>query len=304
MRALILPLLLTVGGSSLGQRIERFVFDTEGILAPTEVDALNQIFRNHEHRTSNEIAVVTTATTKGKSMAQWTADWGDRRGVGKKGKNNGVVIAISKEQREVFIATGTGMEIMLPDKECKRIIDAVMLPRFREDRYYQGLFDGGSAIVAFLEKSLESTTTLAVRPHIEFSKRPNATSPTRVAITSMSGTGCGHGQTKGEALTEMLSVHLGALYTVVERDRLDAVLKEAHLGMSGILDEKTAATVGSLTGADGMVLSTQSCLDGKELFSIRLIDCSTGQQVWAATGSNLSYSEFLAELDNRLGARR
>ena len=78
--------------------------------------------------------------------------FGDSVGVGKKETDNGVVIAFSRAKRSVFIAIGRGIENVMPDKECQRIVDTEMLPRFQKEDYFGGLLAGSRAVVEFLER--------------------------------------------------------------------------------------------------------------------------------------------------------
>jgi uncharacterized protein len=60
-------------------------------------------------------------------------------GVGQKGKNNGVVILVSMDNRKIRIVTGRGIEDVLPDATCKRIINRILKPYFKRGDYYNGL---------------------------------------------------------------------------------------------------------------------------------------------------------------------
>ena len=61
------------------------------------------------------------------------------------------MIAVSKHLREVYMATGLGLEDVLDDDKCQRIIDSLMLPRFKEEQYFEGVFAGSKGVVEFLE---------------------------------------------------------------------------------------------------------------------------------------------------------
>jgi len=72
----------------------------------------------------------------------FAVDFGNKLGVGKKEKNNGLVIFISKNMRQTSLATGYGTEKILKDEICMRIIDSCMIPRFKEEKYYDGIKAG------------------------------------------------------------------------------------------------------------------------------------------------------------------
>lgn len=146
----LLPVLVACSGAK--KHPSGFVLDKEHVLTAVQHRSLDSLFRTHELSTGNEIALITHPTFNGKSAKDFAVGMGDSLGVGKKGRSNGVVIAYSKARREVFIATGKGTERVLHDSICQRIIDIRMIPRFRTDDHYGGLFNGASAVVEFLDR--------------------------------------------------------------------------------------------------------------------------------------------------------
>jgi uncharacterized protein len=70
---------------------------------------------------------------------QYAADFGSIHEVGKKGKDKGLVIFVSKNLKETALSTGYGTDKILKDEICKKIVDSCMIPLFREDKYFDGL---------------------------------------------------------------------------------------------------------------------------------------------------------------------
>ena len=131
---------------------ERFVFDLENVFSPEEQQRLDTLFRGHELRTTNEVAFITTPSYHGQpDLRSYAATCGDSLRVGKKGKNNGVIIVFSKRLREVNIATGLGTEQVMADARCQKFIDSLMLPLFKEEMYFDGVWAGCHAVVKHLE---------------------------------------------------------------------------------------------------------------------------------------------------------
>ncbi|MBL7940516.1 MAG: TPM domain-containing protein [Flavobacteriales bacterium] len=146
------PLCAFLFACSPSEPTAHYVLDTEGALDPRMGTRLDSLFRSHEDRTGNEIALVTHATFHGRSAKDFAISFGDSTGVGKKVRDNGVTIAFSKARREVFIATGHGTAKVLHDSICQRIIDREMLPRFKLGDTNSGLWYGCIGIVEFLER--------------------------------------------------------------------------------------------------------------------------------------------------------
>lgn len=142
--------LLSIAGCRESARTH--VLDLENVLSPAQENTLDSLFRAHEERTGNQIALVTHPTFHGRSAWEFAVHFGDSVGVGDKHRDNGVVIAFSSAQRAVFIATGRGTEQVLHDSTCQHIVDAEMLPLFKDGAYFDGLFSGGLSVVEHLDR--------------------------------------------------------------------------------------------------------------------------------------------------------
>ena len=123
------------------------VNDYGNFLEPFQRDALEQKLRNYNDSTSSAIVIITVPSLNGYDIAEvalkYLRDWG----IGTSGKNNGVVILVSKEERKARIETGYGMEGVLPDITAKEIIDNRMLTYFKEEDYYRGFDNAVDAII-------------------------------------------------------------------------------------------------------------------------------------------------------------
>lgn len=154
MKKLLLLLFLFLGFQSVfAQKIENrpeppmAVNDFGHFLEPFQKDALEQKLRNYNDSTSSAIVIVTVPDLQGYDIAEvalkYLRDWG----IGVKGKNNGVLILVSKAERKARIETGYGMEGVLPDILAKQIIDQRMIPYFKQEDYYRGFDNAVDAII-------------------------------------------------------------------------------------------------------------------------------------------------------------
>lgn len=123
------------------------VSDDVGILSPQEKMVLESKLIRYSDSTSNQIAVVITNSISDEAPADYATRIGREWGVGQKDKNNGVVLLIIPTQRKVWIAPGYGLEGVLPDIICKRIIENEIKPYFRQNAYYQGIENGTNAMI-------------------------------------------------------------------------------------------------------------------------------------------------------------
>ena len=151
---IVILIFLILSCSSTSNRKMIFVYDNEQILTEEQEKEFDQLFREHEKKTTNEIVLVTTPDWGEQKNALFlSVNFSEKHGIGKKEKDNGVVIVFSNKQRETRISTGYGTENVLKDEIAKKFIDSLMIPKFKEGKHFEGLFAGSKAVVDFLEQS-------------------------------------------------------------------------------------------------------------------------------------------------------
>jgi len=125
----------------------KLVNDFANILGDREELTLEQKLVAYNDSTSTQIAVVTINSLKGNDIGEYSFLLAEKWGIGQKGKDNGVLILVALEDRKMFIATGYGMEGVIPDALAKRIIENYMKPNFRNNNYYKGINEATSVIM-------------------------------------------------------------------------------------------------------------------------------------------------------------
>ncbi|TYZ13460.1 TPM domain-containing protein [Hymenobacter lutimineralis] len=126
----------------------RLVNDLAGLLSPDEEAQLEQKLIAYDDSTSSQIAVVTVPSLDGYEVADYAQRLGESWGVGRKGKNNGLLILVSNAEHKVTIQTGYGLEGAIPDALAKRVISNVLVPNFRAGQYYKGLDEATTRLIA------------------------------------------------------------------------------------------------------------------------------------------------------------
>jgi uncharacterized protein len=129
------------------------VTDNAGILSPETVSGLTALLRQHEDSTSNQVAVLTIASLDGEALESYSMRVAETWKLGRKDKDNGVLLLVARDDRKVRIEVGRGLEGDLPDITCGRIVRSVIVPRFREGDYDGGVSAGVDAILASLKGS-------------------------------------------------------------------------------------------------------------------------------------------------------
>jgi uncharacterized protein len=136
----------------------KLVNDFAGLLDASQEQQLEQKLVAYDDSTSTQISIVTITDLGNYDVSSYSFELAEKWGIGQKGKNNGLLILISKNQRKTFIATGYGLESKLTDALCKRIITNVINPRFKEGNFYQGLDDGTNAVFQVLAGEFKAET--------------------------------------------------------------------------------------------------------------------------------------------------
>ncbi len=127
------------------------VYDYIGLFPASQKTALEQKLIRYADTTSTQIVVVTIASTEGENIQYLGANWLTEWGIGQKGKDNGVLVLLARDDRRVGINTGYGVEGSLTDAMSRRIIETVMIPEFKKGDYIAGLDKGTDAIIQVLE---------------------------------------------------------------------------------------------------------------------------------------------------------
>ena len=123
------------------------VTDAADILTAEEEKRLADRLARYEARTQHQMVVATAASLNGARVENFGSCLGNRWGIGRKDVNDGVLILIAPKERQMRIATGTGMEKLFSDEKAKVVIGQ-MTPYFKSADYAGGLAAGIEAIAA------------------------------------------------------------------------------------------------------------------------------------------------------------
>lgn len=136
-----------------------WVTDMAQILSSDTEVKLNQLISELEHQTGNEIAVVTVPeTTPAPSLKVFSTKLFNYWNIGKKG----VLFLVSKGDRRVEIATGYGIEAILPHVQVRDIIQKEIIPQFRQGNFEGGILAGIKSVVSKLGGNVATLQDFAV----------------------------------------------------------------------------------------------------------------------------------------------
>lgn len=115
----------------------------KSFLTASQADQLEKILVAYADSTSTQICVVIVESLQDYTANEYATALGRKWGVGSKQFNNGLVILIStggeEGKREAYIATGYGMEGVIPDVVAKSILENDIIYNFKQGQRYRGL---------------------------------------------------------------------------------------------------------------------------------------------------------------------
>lgn len=150
----LLPVLFLAGSILTGADIPYLtgrVTDNAQILSPETRQSLTETLKEHEDRTTNQIAVLTIPTLDGENIEEYAVRVFDAWKLGQKGKDNGILIIVVPDDHRMRIEVGYGLEPILTDGMAGEIIRTVMTPKFKNNDYDGGITDGARAVITVLE---------------------------------------------------------------------------------------------------------------------------------------------------------
>ena len=134
----------------------RYVSNPDGILSESAVATIDNILYNLEQKTGIQTLVVVVTGIEGGDCFEFAYRLGKEKGVGQKGRDNGLVILLSTDERCIQFATGYGLEGVLPDAICKRIQNRYMIEPFSKGDWNTGMVEGIRAVNSYLDGSMEN----------------------------------------------------------------------------------------------------------------------------------------------------
>jgi uncharacterized protein len=145
------------------------VTDNAEILSPDGRRQINAKLEAHERSTTDQIAVLTVPSLEGESIEGFAIRVFEQWQLGKRGRDNGILIIVAPRDRRMRIEVGYGLEGALTDLEAGRIIRNIMTPSFTNGDFDGGIEQGVDAVIAQLsgDDSLPADPAPSRKPFIE-----------------------------------------------------------------------------------------------------------------------------------------
>lgn len=128
-----------------------FVVDEVGVLDTKVVQSLQSLFAAHEKATTDQIVVAIFKSLQDEDLVTRTNEIFQHWQIGKKGKDNGVLLALYWKDRKARIEVGYGLEPELTDAKSKRILSEELIPQLKAGNPNEGLTRASYAILQTLK---------------------------------------------------------------------------------------------------------------------------------------------------------
>lgn len=126
------------------------VVDAANILNAGQSAALEQKLAAQEAKTTDQFVVATVPSLEGTDIA----DYGNRLfrvwKLGQAEKDNGALLLVAPNEKQVRIEVGYGLEGVLTDAVASTIIRTAILPAFRNGDFAGGIDKGADAVIEIL----------------------------------------------------------------------------------------------------------------------------------------------------------
>lgn len=150
--ALLLSLFSLTAGAELaipplGQRVT----DLTGTLSADDRAGIEQKLAALEAAKGSQVAVLLVSTTQPETIEQYGLRVAEAWRLGRKGVDDGALLLVAKDDRTLRIEVGYGLEGAIPDAVAKRVIEEVILPRFKQGDFAGGIAAGSDALIKLVE---------------------------------------------------------------------------------------------------------------------------------------------------------
>jgi len=123
------------------------VVDAANILSVDYEVQMTNTLAQLETDTGVQLVVVTTPDLEQKDIADYTLELANDWGVGSEEHDDGLVLLVAPNEREVRIEVGFGLEASVKDEEAAAIIREDILPQFRDSNYEAGVANAVDSLI-------------------------------------------------------------------------------------------------------------------------------------------------------------
>jgi uncharacterized protein len=128
-------------------KLQGYVNDYADMMSPRVRGELTNELRAFEQTDSTQVVILTIPSLEGEPLEDFSIKVAEAWKIGRKGKDNGAILLVVKQDRKIRIEVGRGLEGRLTDLMSGRIIDLVIKPMFKRGDFDGGFVAGVSALI-------------------------------------------------------------------------------------------------------------------------------------------------------------
>jgi uncharacterized protein len=127
--------------------LKGYVNDYANMISPAVREKLTNELKELERTDSTQIVILTIPSLEGMTIEDYSIKVAEAWKIGQKGRDNGIILIVSNQERKIRIEVGRGLEGKLTDLTAGRIIDFVVKPRFKRGDFTGGFVAGVAALI-------------------------------------------------------------------------------------------------------------------------------------------------------------
>jgi len=163
-----LTLLSALAASGYGQADlpmpQRYVEDYANVINDSDERSLNGVLQELEQKTGAQYIVLTVLSTGELPIEQFSIELAEKWKLGQKGKDNGMLFVLAKNDRKWRFEVGYGLEGFVTDQYCGRVGRDVLVPYLKKEDYSRGIYEANLQIVQQI--ATEAGASLTGMPRI------------------------------------------------------------------------------------------------------------------------------------------
>ncbi|MFA5098640.1 MAG: TPM domain-containing protein [Candidatus Paceibacterota bacterium] len=145
-----------------------FVNDFAGVLSAEQKQQLEQKLSGFEKSAGNEISIAVIKSLDGDTIENFAVELFKDWGIGKEGQDNGALILVAVDDRQMRIEVGYGLEPVLTDAQSSWIVNNQMAPAFKNNDFYGGLNAASDKIISATGGEIISEENTASKENVNY----------------------------------------------------------------------------------------------------------------------------------------
>lgn len=136
----------TVTASAATNSPAPVVLDSADLFTSSQEAELGNFISSADEKYGLTYVVETIPGLDGAAIDAYATDRANTLGVGDADSDNGVFVLISRDDREIWFALGSGVATHVTNQDVTSIVDSAVIPHFKEGDYFTGTQDGITAV--------------------------------------------------------------------------------------------------------------------------------------------------------------